>query len=159
MIAAVVLAVVLVAPGGPTVEEAAAFSRAPATAPAPPADGPLLDLEQDGVAFPAWTEKFGWEATGTRTGELDGRAATTVVYEKDGKTLAYTIVGGDALDAPDDADTITAEGTPVKIFEADGQLAATWEREGQTCVLTGAGVDGAKLAELAGWTGKGAVAF
>ena len=73
----------------------------------------MLDIAQDGVAFPAWAEKFGWEATGTHTGEIDGRAATTVYYEKDGKTLAYTIVGGDALDVPDDTTTINAEGTPV----------------------------------------------
>jgi hypothetical protein len=157
--AAVLLAVVLAAPGGaPTVEDAAAFATAPATAPAPAAEGALLDLSQDGVAFPAWTEKFGWEATGSRTDELDGRSTTTVFYEKDGKTLAYTIVGGDALDVPDGT-VIEAENTPVTVFEDDGRLVATWEREGQTCVLSGAGVDEAKLAELAGWTGKGALAF
>jgi hypothetical protein len=156
--AAVLLAVVLAAPGGPTVEDAAAFATAPPTAPAPAADGPLLDLAQDGIAFPAWTEKFGWEATGARTDELDGRSTTTVFYEKDGKTLAYTIVGGDALDVPDGT-VVNAEGTPVTVFEDGGRLVATWERDGNTCVLSGEGVDQAKLAELAGWKGKGAVAF
>src|SRR5215212_6382484 len=63
--AAVVLAVVFTAPGGPTVEEAAAFASQPATAPAPPAEGKLLAAEQDGVAFPDWEAKFGWKATGT----------------------------------------------------------------------------------------------
>jgi len=53
------------------------------------------------VAFPEWDTKFGWEATGIRTGEVEGRDATTVYYEKEGKTLAYTIVGGDVLDVPD----------------------------------------------------------
>jgi hypothetical protein len=151
--AAVLLAAVLVAPGGaPTVADAAAFATAPATAPAPPAEGPLLDLSQDGVAFPAWTEQFGWEATGSRTDELDGRSTTTVFYEKDGKRLGYTIVGGDALDVPDGR-VITVAGTPVTVFADDGQLVATWEREGQTCVLTGAGtgVEEAKLADLACW--------
>lgn len=156
--AAVLLAVVLAAPGGPTVEDAAAFATAPATAPAPAADGALLDLTQDGIAFPAWTEKFGWEATGARTDELDGRSTTTVFYEKDGKTLAYTIVGGDALDVPDGT-VVNAEGTPVTVFQDGGRLVATWERDGNTCVLSGEGVDQAKLAELAGWKGKGAVAF
>jgi|SRR5215218_4091188 len=156
--AVVLLAVVLAAPGGPTVEEAAAFATAPPTAPAPAAQGAELDLSQDGLAFPAWVEKFGWEASGARTDELDGRSATTVFYTKDGKTLAYTIVGGDALDAPDGT-VIEAEGTPVTVFEDGGRLVATWEREGNTCVLSGDGVDEAKLAELAGWTGKGALAF
>jgi hypothetical protein len=157
--AAVLLAAVLVAPSGaPTVEDAAAFATAPATAPAPAADGPLLDITQDGIPFPAWAEKFGWEATGSRTDELDGRSTTTVFYEKDGKRLAYTIVGGDALDKPG-GNVITAEGTPVTVFGDDGRLVATWERDGNTCVLSGEGIDEQKLAELAGWTGKGAVAF
>jgi len=157
--AAVLLAVVLAAPGGPTVQDAAAFAGQPPTAPAPAAEGKLLAAAQDGVVFPEWDAKFGWEATGARTGEVDGRPATTVYYEKDGKTLAYTIVGGDALDGPGEADTIDAEGTPVQVFRADGTPAATWEREGHTCVLVGEGVPDAKLAELAGWKGLGAVAF
>jgi len=159
--AAVLLAVVLVGPGGgPTLEDAAAFGAQRATAPAPAADGKLLDADQDGVRFPEWGAKFGWKATGTRSGEIDGREATTVYYEKEGKTLAYTIVGGDALDPPDDARTVTAEGTPVELFRTpDGRPGATWERAGHTCVLAGAGVPDAKLAELAGWKGLGAVAF
>src|SRR5918999_5467851 len=159
--AAVLLAVVLASPGGPTIDEAAAFGAQPATGPAPAAEGKLLAAEQDGVAFPEWGAKFGWEATGTNSGEVGGRDATTVYYENDeGRTLAYTIVGGDALDAPDDARTIEAEGTPVEIFRtSDGTPAATWERAGHTCVLSGEGVPDAKLAELAGWKGMGDVAF
>ena len=149
----------LAAPGAPTVEEAAAFASAPATGPAPAANGPLLAVEQDGLPFPAWAEKFGWEATGTNTGEIEGREATTVYYEKDGNTLAYTIVGGDALDVPDGTTTIEAEGTAVHIFDADGRPAATWERDGNTCVLVGDGVPNEKLAELAGWQAKGEVPF
>ena len=159
--AAALLAVVFAGPGGgPTLQEAAAFGAQPATGPAPVPEGKLLAAEQDGVAFPEWGAKFGWEATGVRSGELDGRDATTVYYEKEGKTLAYTIVGGDALDWPDDARTITVEGTRVDLFRAgDGRPAATWWRDGHSCVLSGEGVPGAKLAELAGWTGMGAVAF
>ncbi len=157
--AAVLLAVVFTAPGGPTVEEAAAFASAPATGPAPAAEGPLLKLDQDGVVFPAWGEKFGWEVTGTNRGTVGGRDATTVYYEKDGKTLAYAIVGGDALDSPGDAKTLTVEGTPIEIFSAEGKPAATWERQGHTCILIGAGVPDAKLAELAGWQAKGVVPF
>ena len=93
------------------------------------------------------------------TGEIDGREATTVYYEKEGKTLAYTIVSGDALDTPDDTTTIEVEGTPVEVFRADGTPAATWERDGHTCVLLGDGVEDAKLAELAGWRAKGGIPF
>ena len=100
--AAVFLAVLLAAPGGPTVEDAAAFAvPAAPPAPPPPRRARCSTSTRSGVAFPAWAEKFGWEATGTNTGEIDGREATTVYYENaDGKTLAYTIVSGDALDTP-----------------------------------------------------------
>jgi hypothetical protein len=82
-----------------------------------------------------------------------------VYYEKDGETIAYTIVGGDALEGPERSVAVQAEGTPVRLFAVDGVPTATWEREGHTCVLTGAGVEPEILAELAGWKGKGAVAF
>ena len=157
--AAVFLAVLFAAPGAPTVEEAAAFATLPPAGAAPAAEGPVLDVAQDGVPFPAWDEKFGWKATGTRTGEIDGREATTVYYEKDGKTLAYTIVSGDALGDPDDATTIDVEGTEVDVFRAEGEPAAEWTRDGHTCILLGEGVEDAKLAELAGWKAKGAIPF
>jgi hypothetical protein len=158
--AAVLLAVVLAGPSGPTLDDAAAFNAQPAAGAAPQAQGKLLAAEQDGVVFPEWGAKFGWETAGIRVGQVDGRDATTVYYEKEGKTLAYTIVGGDALDSPGDAKTVTVEGTPVDLFRTgDGRPAATWERDGHTCLLAGDGVPDAKLAELAGWKGLGAVAF
>jgi hypothetical protein len=158
--AAVLLATVLVAPNAPTLQDAAAFGGLPPTGDAPAAQGKLLDAAQDGVRFPEWGAKFGWKATGTRTGEIEGRPATTVYYEKDGKTIAYTIVGGDALDVPDDARTVNVEGTEIALFATDdGRPAATWERNGHTCVLAGAGVPDDKLSALAGWKGLGAVEF
>ena len=158
-VTAVVLAVVIALSGGPTVEDAAAFAAQPPNGPAPPAQGTLLRLRQSGVAFPAWAAKFGWKATGTRVGEVDGRPATTVYYEKGAKTLGYTIFSGEPLKGPDSSRTINAEGTPVEVFVADGRPAATWQRLGHTCVLTGQGVSDAKLAQLAGWKGKGTVGF
>lgn len=159
-LAAVLLAVVLAAPGSPTVDEAAAFALKPATGPAPSAQGPLLDVEQSGLPFPSWEEKFGWKATGTRTGEVGGRDATTVYYEKEGKTLAYTIVSGDALGDPDGATTIDVEGTGIDLFDAEGgNRAAEWLRDGHTCILAGKGVDDATMAKLAGWKAKGDLPF
>lgn len=149
--AAVALAVVLAAPPGPTVEDAAAFSARPAAAAAPAAEGADLRIEQDGLAFPAWAEQ-GWRATGSRTGELDGRPATTVHYVKDGRAIAYTIVGGTALERPDEGREVDAGGTAVTVFDHDGRTVAVWERDGRTCVLAGDGADGAVLAALAGST-------
>ena len=112
------------------------------------------------MAFPEWGAKFGWETTGIREGEVEGRDATTVYYEKEGKTLAYTIVGGDALDVPDDAKTVTAEGTRINLFRTgDGRPAATWERDGHTCVLAGAGVPDAEARGARRLEGPRRVAF
>jgi hypothetical protein len=159
--AVALLAVVLAAPSGaPTVQDAAAFSAKPPTGAAPAGDGTALPVAEDGIVFPDWLRKFGWNATGKRTGEIDGRPATTIYYEKDGKTLAYTIVSGDALDSPEDSRTVTVEGTPIDIFRTDsGKTAVTWERNGRTCVMTGAGVPEAKLTQLAGWRAKGQLKF
>jgi hypothetical protein len=145
------LAAVIALSGGPTAGDAAAFAARPPSGAAPRADGRLLGVREAGLAFPAWDGAFGWRATGTRSGEVEGRDATTVYYEKDAKTLAYTIVSGEALDAPDDARTFTVRDTQVALFDAGGRRVATWKRNGRTCMLIGDGVPDAKLAELAAW--------
>jgi anti-sigma factor RsiW len=157
---AAVLAAVFLAGGGPAVEDvAAAAVRPPTAAIAPVAgDSKLLRERQDDVVFPNFAGKFGWEATGTRTDEIDGRETRTVFYEKDGREIAYTVVGGDALDEPD-ADESVVEGTVIRELEAGGRNVVTWRRNGQTCVLSSADVPVGELAELAGWKGMGDVEF
>lgn len=118
----------------------------------------LLTIARDGVPFPNFVAAFGWEATGARTDEIDGRETTTVFYEKDGQEVAYTIVGGEALDVPE-GEVTTVEGKTFTVLEEDGRTVVAWERGGQTCVLSAAGVGADELLELAGWKGKGAVPF
>lgn len=164
-VAAVVLLTFVLLPGGaggPTVAEAAeAVARGPvAAAPGPdPQRDKLLALAVDGVAFPDYAEKFGWTAVGTRTDRVEGRTITTVVYEKDGRRVAYGIVDGDALDVPDDAGTATAEGTTLRVLTSGGRDVVTWERQDHTCVMVADGVPQDTLTELAGWKGKGAIDF
>jgi len=159
-VAAVLAAVVLVG-GGPGIDDvAAAAVRPPTAAIAPvPADAKLLRERYDGVAFPNYVAKFGWKAVGTRTDEIGGRATRTVFYEKDGRQIAYTVVGGDALSEPGDASRATREGTVLRALKADGRDVVTWRRGGHTCVLSAKGVPRSELLDLAGWKGKGAVAF
>ena len=159
-LAAVLAAVVLIG-GGPTVEDvAAAAVRSPTAAIAPvAADSKVLRERQDEVVFPNFAGKFGWEATGTRTDEIDGRETRTVFYEKDGREIAYTVVGGDALDQPGDADESTVEGTVIRALEADGRTVVTWRRNGQTCVLSSKDVPREELLTLASWRGMGDVTF
>ena len=163
--AAAVLLLVFLLPsggGGPTVAQAAELADLPAQAAAPPVDAAapaLLDASVDGVAFPAWDQEFGWRATGQRGDDLDGRDTRTVEYQKEGKTVDYTIVPGEALDNPDDAREVTRDGVALRVFPSGDRLAVTWLRSGLTCVLSGVGVDEDTLTKLAVWKGGGEVTF
>ena len=163
---AVALVVILVLPsafsGGPSVADAAALAEQPPSQPAPggvPGAPALLRAEVDDVPFPNYAAKFGWKPVGVRQDDPSGRGATTVYYEKDGRTIGYTIVSGDALDPPPDARSVTRGGVEYRSFRDDGRTVVTWERDGQTCVLSGTAVPRAELLTLADWRGKGALPF
>jgi len=160
--AAVALALVLVLPGvisgGPSVAAAYALAEKPPTeaAPAPAPGAPqLLNANVDGVPFPNYTAQFGWKPVGARQDDPSGRDATTVYYEKAGRTIAYTIVSGDALDRPSHARTTAQGNVEYRTLRDDGRTIVTWERNGHTCVLSGAAVRPAELLALADWRGTG----
>jgi anti-sigma factor RsiW len=164
--AAVLLALILVLPGafsgGPSVADAAALAEKPPTQAAPggvPDVPQLLRAEVDGVPFPNYAAKFGWKPVGARQDDPSGRGATTVYYEKDGRTIAYTIVSGDSLDRPSDARSTMRGGVEFRTFRDDGRTVVTWERNGRTCVLSSKSVPPAELLMLADWRGKGTIPF
>jgi hypothetical protein len=164
-VAAIALVVALTLPGGaggPSVVQAAELATRPAQSGAPPpAPGQpkLLDAEVEGVSFPDWTAKFGWRAVGRRTDELGGRQAQTVFYRSPKGRLGYTILSGDQIDPPGGARSAVREGTRLRYFRDGDRLIVTWPRGGRTCVLSGSGVPLAKMLDLAGWKGQGAVSF
>ena len=136
--------------------EAADPGRAP---PACPGTPQLLRAQVDGVPFPNYAAKFGWKPVGARADDPSGRGATTVYYEKGGRTIAYTIVSGDALDPPSDARSTTRAGVEYRVFRDGGRTVVTWERDGHTCVLSSTAARPAELLALADWRGKGAIPF
>jgi anti-sigma factor RsiW len=158
---AATLAVVMLVSGGPGIEDvAAAATRAPTAKVAPvPPTSKLLEERVAEVHFPNYAGKFGWKAVGTRMDEIGGRATRTVFYEKAGRRIAYTVVSGAALSQPDAADKATVEGTVIRALRAEGREVVTWRRRGHTCVLSSDNVPRSELLTLAGWKGKGAVAF
>jgi hypothetical protein len=134
--AAAVAAAALVLPGGspgaPSISEAAQLGLRPAEVHArvAPGDPATVRTTVEGIAFPSWTRQ-GWTPTGARADTLHGRRAKTVFYDApDGTRVAYTIVGGRALDG-----TPTVPFT-VRTDHRDGRWVVTWERDGHTCVLT-----------------------
>ena len=165
---AVVLAVALAValplggPSEPTVAEAAELSLHPATEPAPheSAQRPeLLRRSFAGVSYPAWSERFGWRATGARVDELDNRATETVFYQHTHHRIGYTVISGPAIEPPADAEVLTVAGIDLHRFRLGRQDVVTFERGGHTCVLSGAVHDPDTLVKLASWKGNGTVSF
>jgi hypothetical protein len=163
-VAAAALTAILALPsgsGGPTVVEAARLAERPPTGPVAvePSNPKLLAADVEGVPFPNWAKEFGWRQVGVRSDRLDDREARTVLYEHDGKRIAYTIVSGDGIAAPSDASTTRRNGVTLHALGDRGRRVVTWWRDGRTCVLSGSGVDDRELLKLASWKGDGAVPF
>jgi hypothetical protein len=121
--------VLLVASGGPAVDDVIAAGLRPATSEAAPRE------QIDGVQFPAYEN---WRMVGARTDEVRGRATRTVFYGRGGRTIAYTIVARPALAGDEHRRLLTIGGRP----------AVQWTRDGRTCLISG-DVDPATLLDLA----------
>lgn len=153
--------VIAVGGGGLDVQGTLAATLRPPVAAASldPLQPRLLRDRVEHVRFPNFAAKFGWKAVGVRADELDGHGTRTVFYEKGGRRIAYTIVGGDALEEPGDASLSVVGGVELRTLRAQGRNVVTWKRGGKTCVLSGEDVGAGTLRELAAWKGKGAVRF
>jgi anti-sigma factor RsiW len=148
--AVIVLALVLLLPGGtpgsPAISQAAALATRGATAPAPPAAaGGRLKMDVQEVYFPDWSAQ-GWRAVGQRTDRIDGRVAQTVYYEWHGHRAAYTIVSAPALKQPAASGVFTVNRTVLRTLRLGGRYVVTWRRANHTCVLSVAGVPAPQLA-------------
>ena len=159
---AVVAVVLILSPGAdqPTVVEARLAARPP-TAPVAvePSNPKLLAASVKGVPFPNLSKEFGWRQVGVRSDRLADRDARTVLYEHDGKRIAYTIVSGAGIHAPTDATTTRRNGVTLHALGDRGRRVVTWWRNGRTCVLSASGVGDHELLKLASWKGDGAVPF
>ncbi|HEX3293316.1 MAG TPA: hypothetical protein VHR38_06215 [Solirubrobacterales bacterium] len=163
-LAAAALAAVLILPtgaGSPSVRDAARLAERPSTAEVSvdSSNPKLLAADVEGVPFPNWSNEFGWRGVGVRSDPIGDRQAETVIYEHDGKRLAYTIVSGKGIAAPSDATTTKRNGVNLHVFGESGRRAVTWWRDGRTCVISGSGVGDRELVKLASWKGDGAVPF
>jgi hypothetical protein len=167
LVAAAVVAVVLVVGGGsgaPSVLATASLATGGPVLPAPAEDtsnGAVLKASMQGVPFPYWGDSFQWEAVGARDDKIKDRKAKTVFYDNPkGARAAYTILGGDTIDAPSGAYEKDMNGVKLFITTDNGRRIVTWTRNGHTCVLSApVAVPEEKLLELAAWKGKGGVPF
>jgi anti-sigma factor RsiW len=116
MAAATAAIALMLASGGPDVDDVISAALRPATAEAAPRE------QIDGLRFPSYER---WRAVGVRADEIGGRATRTVFYERGGRRVAYTIVARPAL----------SEGKRVR--RVDGRAVVQWTRAGRTCLVSG----------------------
>jgi hypothetical protein len=167
LVAAAVVAVVLIAGGGataPSVLATASLAAGGPVLPAPAEDTSnqhVLKASMQGVPFPYWGDSFQWEAVGARDDKIEDRQAKTVFYDNPkGARAAYTILGGDTIDAPSGAHEKDMNGVKLYITTDKGRRIVTWTRNGHTCVLSAPiKVPEEKLLQLAAWKGGGDVSF
>jgi hypothetical protein len=125
-----------------------------------PANPALLQAKIQGLPFPDWYDKFEWRASGARTDTIKDRDATTVYYTRDGRRLAYTILGGAAIEPPEDARTVRLRGKEFHVMTRGDQRIVVWDRAGHTCVMSApVMVPQERLVELAAWDAGGGVPF
>ena len=124
--------VLMVAGGGPGIDDVIDAAVRPATAEAAPRE------QIDGLEFPSYKN---WRATGARTDVIGGRTMRTVFYEREGREIAYTIVARPALGG----------GETRRLLNIDGRPAVQWTKDGHTCLISG-DVDAATLNQLVDWS-------
>jgi hypothetical protein len=113
----------------------------PAEGGAPPTDargGPRASAF--GVPFPNLAVRLGWEPVGRRDDVVDGRPVETVTYARAGRRLAYSVVDGPVLPAPQGSVRVAARGPAATVFEAGGRTAVLAARDGRAIVVSAAGV-------------------
>lgn len=151
-VAALLAAVVAIAGIGgatdPTVADAVQTALRAPTSPPPTAIGGHLRLAVGGVAFPDYGGSGDWRAIGTRTDDLGGRKARTVVYGRGAERAGYTIVDGAPLAVPAGSRRMVYDGTPVAVVDHSGFRYITWRRGGHTCVLATQGTGVSALLAL-----------
>lgn len=110
-----------------------------------------LNVFVQGLAFPYWRERFGWQATGARTDDIAGRSLTTVFYEDSGgQRIGYAILAGNAPHT-DGGSVFWRGGVPYRLMVNGAIASVSWQRSGHLCVVSGDGVSAAILLRLASW--------
>jgi hypothetical protein len=141
-------------PAGPTQAKVQATAQLAPTGSAPasiPDKLPILDVKVGPHAFPDWTKKFGWKATGQRSDELAGREVTTVFYRNPkGAQLGYAVVHGDPLKQAPPGREVRRNGKTYNVATTGGRTVVTWTQWNHTCLLVApAKVPASKLVDLA----------
>lgn len=155
LVVVLVLALGSGGPSAPTVLQASILGLRPAIIGAPeenPHAPGQLAISADGIPYPYWNRRFGWQTAGARSDELGGRKVTTVFYANStGRRIGYSIVAGRALPLPSGGHAAAWHGTRFDVLHPGSSTVVTWRRAGHTCILVGSKVSAKTLLTLADW--------
>lgn len=155
LIAVLVLALGSSGPSTPTVLQASLLGLRPASTGAPeenPHAPGQLAISTDGIAYPYWNRRFGWQTAGARSDTIGGHSVTTVFYANSaGQRIGYSIVTGGPLPIPGSGHAAVWHGTRFDVLHPGGSTVVTWRRAGHTCILVGSRVSAKTLLTLADW--------
>ena len=102
-----------------------------------------------GVAFPNLMDRLGWRAVGRRNDTVSDRAVTTLIYERVGRRIAYSVVSGPPLGAPPGSRAIVGRAPVVFGFDADGRTAVMLTRSGRSVIISGLDASPSALVRVA----------
>ena len=110
-----------------------ATGRTVAADPAHPAD---LDISFHGIVYPNFYDREGWHPVAARYDRIAGVPAATVFYQTGRRRAAYTVVPVTGLAVPADATRLHVAGLSLTEFRSGDRWIVTFQRNGNTCVLT-----------------------
>jgi hypothetical protein len=149
LVAAIVLALLLVlpggTPGGPTVAQAAALGAQPISW-SPPAYGTASDdltteyARFADVRFPKQLDGGRWTFETWRIASLDGHRILTIYYSRGAETLAYSVAATPKL---------RGQGSGFATFTLNGRAVVSWQESNHSCLLSSANVSRTALLALA----------
>ena len=149
MLAAIVLTLLLVlpggTPGGPTVAQAAALSAQPIkwSPPAPGTSGRSLAKAYArfaDVRFPRGLEGGGWMVETWRISSLDGRRILTIYYSRGSQIVSYSIAA---------APKLAGQKAGFSTFTVTGHAVVSWQESNHSCLLSSAKSSRSALLALA----------
>jgi hypothetical protein len=113
-----------------------------------------LDISYHGIVFPNFHDREGWHPAGARYDRIRGLMTATVFYQTGRRRAAYTIVPAAGLPVPAHASHLRVAGLALREFRNGDRWIVTFERNGNTCVLTAAAPRERRwLIALATWRG------
>ncbi len=113
-----------------------------------------LDVSYHAIVFPNYHDQEGWHPVGVRRDRINGIPTVTVFYATGHRRAAYTVIPTARVAVPAGAIRLSVGRLSLREFRSSDRWIVTFERAGNTCVLTAAAPRERQwLIKLAVWHG------